>query len=135
MINPIRYDNGQITTIKSGTVTSSTITKFDALDWTGGYLDRASNSTTEVRFLALEDKTTGGSGAHEDLIVLYTDGVEFEVDTNGNTAVTDRGTYVDLTDHNTIDENTSDDNVFYVTEMIGAAGDRKLRGYFVMKEN
>ena len=133
MIIPIRYDQGLITTIKSGTVTSSTITKFDALEWAAGYLQRADNGTTEVRFLALEAIATGGASAHEDIQVLYVDGVEFEVDTNASTAVSDRGVYHDLTNHTTIDAADSTDKVFYGTEMIGASGDNKLRGYFVMK--
>ena len=130
MIQPLRYDSGKLVTIKSGTVSSSTITKFDVLDWASGYLQRATSGTTEVRLMAMEDKVTG-SAAHEDIVCLVLDGVECEVDTTDATAVTQRGTYVDLTDHDTINNGASSTDVFYVTEMVGATTDKKLRGYFV----
>lgn len=130
MIQPLRYDSGKLVTIKSGTVSSSTITKFDLLDWASGYLQRATSSSSEIRLMAMQDIVTGAA-AHEDIVCLVLDGVECEVDTTHNTAVTQRGTYVDLTDHATIDNDTSSTDVFYVTEMVGAAADKKLRGYFV----
>ena len=119
-----------MTTIKSGTASSTTITKFDALDWSSGYLQRATSGTTEVRLIAMEDVTTAG-GAHEDIQVLVVDGVEFECDCTHNSGVTQRGTYVDLTDHDTLDNDASSTGVFYVTEVVGAAADKKVRGYFV----
>jgi len=130
MITPLRYDSGKLTTIKSGTVSGSTIKKFDLLDWASGYLQRATSASTEVRIMAMEDIVTG-AGLHEDIQILYLDGVECEVDTTHNTAVTQRGTYLDLTDEATIDNDASSNDVFYVTEMIGAAADKVLRGYFV----
>jgi hypothetical protein len=133
MYKPLRYDAGKLTTIKDGTASSTTITKFDALAWTGGYLRRAIGTDVEVRLLAMEDVTTAG-GAHEDIQVLITNGVEFECDTTGNTAVTMRGTKVDMTDHEYLDEDSAGtDYAFYITEKIGAAADKKVRGYFVQK--
>ena len=126
MITPLRYDSGKLTTIKSGTVSDTTITKFDLLDWASGYLQRATNASTNIQFMAMEDVTTG-AGAHKDILVLHLENVECEGDTNSTAAVTHRGTLIDLTDHDTLDENTSDDNVFYVTEYISTS---KLRGYF-----
>lgn len=130
MITPFKYDSGKVALITNGTVTSSTITKFDLLDWASGYLQRATSSSTEVRLMALEDKTTGGSGAHEDILVLYLDGVECEGDTNSTAAVTHRGTYIDLTDHDTLNEAASSTDVFYVTDFVSTS---KLRGFFVAK--
>lgn len=130
MFTPLRYDSGKITTIKDGTASSTTIGKFDALDWSSGYLQRATSSTTEVRLVALEAIVTA-SGAHEDITVLYTEGVEFECDTNANTAASQRGYYADLTDHDTLNNEASTADVFYITETIGAAANKKVRGYFV----
>ncbi|MCK9578708.1 hypothetical protein M0R01_04460 [bacterium] len=130
MFTPLRYDSGKIVTIKSGTVSGSTITKFDALDWASGYLQRATSASTEIRMVALEDKVTA-AGEHEDIQVLIVDGVEFECDCTHNSAVTQRGTYVDLTDHDTLDNDATTTDVFYVTENVGAAADKKVRGYFV----
>lgn len=130
MFTPLRYDSGKVSTVKEGTAFSTTITKFDALGWASGFLQRATSSTTEVRFVALEAVTTGAS-THLDIQVLYTDGVEFECDTAGNSAQADRGTYFDLTDHDTLNDDASTNDVFYVVDTVGAAADKKVRGYFV----
>lgn len=76
--------------------------------------------------MAMEDKVTAAA-AHEDLLVLVLDGVECEGDTNSTAAVTHRGTYIDLTDHDTLNEAASTTDVFYVTEFVSTS---KLRGYF-----
>jgi len=129
MITPLRYDSGKLTTIKSGTVSSSTITKFDLLEWASGYLQRTTSSGSDLRFMAMESIVTA-SGAHDDILVLYLDGVECEGDTNSTAAVTHRGTYIEVTDHDTLNEAGTSNDVFYVTEFISTS---KLRGYFVMK--
>lgn len=130
MFSPLRYDSGKITTIVSGTASSTTITKFDALDWSSGYLQRATSGTTEVRLISLEDIVTA-SATHSDIQVMYTDGIEFECDTANAPAVTLRGTYIDLTDHDTLNDGASSNDVFYVTETVGATTNKKVRGYFV----
>jgi hypothetical protein len=130
MFKPLRYDSGKITTIKDGTVSEATITKYDALDWASGYLQRATSGSTEVRLIALEDIVTAAA-SHEDIQVMYVDGIEFECDCTHNSAATQRGTYVDLTDHDTLDNDATSTDVFYITEVVGAAADKKVRGYFV----
>jgi hypothetical protein len=133
MFKPLRYEAGQMTTLKDGTASSTTITKFDGLAWTGGYIRRAIGTDVEVRLVAMEGIVTA-AGEHEDIQVLYTDGVEFECDCSDNTAVTQRGTKVDLTDHEYLDNDSAGtDYAFYITETIGAAADKKVRGYFVLK--
>ena len=129
MFTPLQYDSGKITTVKSGTASSTTITKYDALDWSSGYLQRATSGTTEVRYIAMEDVTTG-AGAHEDIQILPTFGVRFECDSTGNTSVAIRGTYVDLTDHDHLDLTASTTDVFYVEDYKGATTDKKVVGYF-----
>ena len=127
MITPLRYDSGKLTTIKNGTVTSSTITKFDLLEWASGYLQRTTSTGSNIQFMAMEDIVTGGASAHEDILVLHLENVECEGDTNSTAAVTHRGTLIDLTDHDTLNEAASTVNVFYVTEFVSTS---KLRGYF-----
>ena len=132
MLTPQRYSSGRTVTMK--TVSETTITKNNALDFSNGYVQRATNATTEVRFVALEDKTTAAA-EHEDILCLLTDGVQFIGDTNSTMAQSKVGTYIDLTDHDTLDENTAQDNVFYVTEMVGATTNNKCKGFFVMKND
>lgn len=130
MFNPIRYDSGKLVKIYDGTASGTTIAKGDALDWSSGYLQRATSGTTEVRLVAMEDVVTAG-GAHEDILCIVTDGVQFEGSTAGNSAVADRGTYYDLTDHDTLNDDASSSDVFYVIDVVGAAADKKVLGYFV----
>jgi hypothetical protein len=129
MITPLRYDSGKLVTIKSGTAASTTITKFDCLMWSSGYLTRADSTGAEVRLMAMEDVITA-SATHTNILCLYLDGVECEGDTNSTAAVTHRGTYIDLTDHDTLNEAASSIDIFYVTEFVTTS---KLRGYFVTK--
>lgn len=126
MITPLRYDSGKLTTIKDGTASSTTITKFDLLNWSSGYLQRATSTSSNIQFMAMEDVTTA-SGANEDILVLFLEDVECEGDTNSTAAATHRGTLIDLTDHDTLNEAASSTNVFYVTEFVSTS---KLRGYF-----
>jgi len=126
MITPLRYDTGKLTTIRSGTVSTTTITKFDLLEWASGYLQRTTSTGSNIQFMAMEDITTA-SGAHTDILVLMLENVECEGDTNSTAAVTHRGTLIDLTDHDTLNEAASSANVFYVSEFVSTS---KLRGYF-----
>lgn len=126
MITPLRYDSGKLTTIVAGTVSATTITKFDLLEWASGYLQRTTSTGTNIQFMAMEDISTS-SGAHENILVLNLVNVECDGDTNSTAAVTHRGTLIDLHDHATLDENASSTDVFYVTEFVSTS---KLRGYF-----
>jgi hypothetical protein len=128
MIKPLRYDEGKLVTIKAGTAESTTITKHDLLDWASGYLQRATNASTEIRLMAMEDVVTG-AGDHKDILCLIVTpvGVECEVETAGTATIAMRGTYLDLTDHDTINQAASTTDVFYVTEFVSSS---KLRGYF-----
>jgi len=126
MITPLRYDSGKLTTMVDGTASSTTITKFDLLEWASGYLQRTTSTGSNIRYMAMEDVTTA-SGAHEDILVLRLEGVECEGDTNSTTEAADRGVLIDLTDHDTLNEATGAYNAFEVSEFVNAG---KLRGYF-----
>jgi len=127
MITPLRYGSGKLTTIVDGTDSDTTITKFDLLEWSSGYLQRTTSTGSNIVFMAMEDVTTA-SGAHEDILVLNLTDVECEGDTTNNTAdVTQRGTSIDLADHETLDEGATGASAFYVTEFVDTG---TLRGYF-----
>lgn len=130
MFKPIRYDEGKLVTLL--TASSTTITKGDALVFSSGYVQRATSAATEVRFVAMENVTTG-AGEHKEILCLYVDGVEFEADTAGATSQALAGTKIDLSDHATLNEGATTNKVFYVTGIVGAASNKKVRGYFVMK--
>ena len=131
-MKPLKYDSGKV--MKLSTVEDTTIVKGDALEFASGYVQRADSGTTEVRFIALEGKVTA-SGDHEDILVLYVEGVEIEADTNGNTSQALIGTFIDLTDHDTLNEAASSTDVFYVTKLVGAVANKKVRGFFVPKNS
>lgn len=132
MIYPEKFDEGKLITLKAGTASSTTISKYDMLAWASGYVTPATSATTEVRLLAMQDVVTG-SAAHEDILCLMVEGVNFLADTASNTAASQRGTYVDLTDEATINNGATSNNVFYIKETIGAVADKKVRGVFVQK--
>lgn len=128
MFSPIRYDSGKL--VKLLTASSTTITKGDALDFASGYVQRATSSSTDIHYVAMEDVTTGASD-HNEILCVEADNVEFEGNTTGNTSQALVGTYIDLTDQATLNEAASTTNVFYVKSIVGAAADKKVRGYFV----
>ena len=131
MIKPIAYDSGRTQKITLGE--SKTVVKYDLLVASSGLYGRATSGATEVRFMALQDQVTGAGETTTTILALYLDGILCEADTTNNTAAALVGTYIDLTDHDHLNDAASDTDVFYVTEIIGAAADKKVRGYFVMK--
>lgn len=128
---PIRYDSGRLTT--KLLAASQAVTKFDALEVnSAGFLALATSSTADVRYVAMETKTSGGSTGESILVVDVKD-VQFEADTAGTPAQTDVGEYCDLTDEDTLNEAASSNDVFYITDIVNAA-DKTVLGYFVEKQ-
>lgn len=125
---PIKYDSGK--TYKTKMNQSVTVAANDGLTYSSGYAQRATSSDVYVKTVALESNVTG-SGEYDEILVLDTDGVLFECDTNGNTSQGLIGTFIDLTDHDTLNEGASTTNAFLVTEIVGAAANKKVRGYFM----
>lgn len=127
---PTRYSEGDITKVRMSA--SVTVAKYDALVVTSGFVLRATSSATECRYVAMEAKVDDGT--NEYLKVVRTMGVEFIADTNADPVVaTDLGIYADLTDHDTLNESASSNNVFFVEDTVGALTDKQVRGFFVMK--
>lgn len=131
MFKPLRYDSGKSKTRL--TEASTTIRKFDALVVnSSGYLQRAASGSTEVQYVALEDVTTAAA-THSNCLVLDTRGVEFEADSAGNTSQAKEGYKADLSDYLTLDLTATTNKVFEVTKVVGAAADKKVRGFFLRK--
>ena len=112
--------------------TSATVSKYDALDFSSGYVQRATSGTTEVRYIALEGNTT--TTANDEILCLEVSGVKFEADTNADPVIaTDVGVKADLTDHDTLNESASSNDVFFIEKVVGATTWKKVQGFFVQK--
>lgn len=126
---PIAGHEGKMTHV--GAATSITITKGDALfDNGSGYLTNASASANQldVRYVAAETVTTTANGQ---LVLVYrTDGVTFIADTDTNPAQTDVGTEADLAAAGQVNPDASTHDLFYIEGIVGAVGDKKVRGHF-----
>lgn len=107
---------------------SASIVKGDAVNFDGGYAQPATSSATDIRFVAVED-ADNSSGSDGDIKVncIQTDGVRFECETAGTAAQTHVGTFIDLTDANTLNQGASTTNVFFVDEFVDTG---TLRGHF-----
>jgi hypothetical protein len=111
---------------------SQTVLKGDSLEWASGYLQVGSATSNDIRFVAMEDVTTGGS-AHTECLVLPVEGVEFEADCDAVASIADKGTYAILASKSTVnpDDSTTYD-CFYISEIVGEAEVSKVvRGHFV----
>lgn len=110
---------------------SANIVKGNAIDFDGGYAQNATSSSTHIKFVAAED-ANNSSGSDGDIVVnaYLAEGIVWECETNSTAAQTMVGTFIDLTDANTLNEAASTTDVFFVTEFVDAS---TLRGIFVQK--
>lgn len=126
-----QHDTGMLQKLEVGG--SKTIEKGDALDIASGYAERATSADNTVRFVALEDASDTTEG--DEILALYVDGIEFEAECEANTAQDQVGQVFGLGTNRKV-ENTDDGgytagDVFLVTGIVGAASDKKVRGYFL----
>ena len=125
--NPSRAEGQEVTLQMAA---SATIAKYDCLDFSSWNVQRATSSTTEVRYIALEDKVTG-AWENPQILCLPVAWIRFEADTNADPVfATDVWVYADLTDHDTLNESASTTNVFFVEKIVGDTTDKKVQGYF-----
>ena len=123
------YDDGKL--VKIPLAASQTIAKGDALVWASGYLAAAISTSEDVRYIAMQDVTTGAT-EHTECLVLPVMGVRFEADCDGVVSIVDRGTYADLATKATINPDATVEKVFMIEEIVGKEEVSKLvRGYFV----
>ena len=57
----------------------------------------------------------------------------FEADTNATVVQTDVFTKADLTDHDTLNESASSNDVFFIERLVSPGSDKKVEGFFVQK--
>ena len=123
------YDDGKL--VKIPLAVSQTIVKGDALVWASGYLAAAASTSEDIRYIAMQDVTTGVA-EHTECLVLPVMGVRFEADCDGVVSIVDRGTYADLATKATINPDATLEKVFMIEEIVGKEEVSKLvRGYFV----
>jgi len=123
------YDDGKL--VKIPLAASQTIAKGDALVWASGYLAAAISTSEDVRYIAMQDVTTGAT-EHTECLVLPVMGVRFEADCDGVVSIVDRGTYADLATKATINPDATVEKVFMIEEIVGKEEVSKtVRGYFV----
>jgi len=131
MFKPLQYDSGRTKelAVKDG----ETISKGDALQFDSGKVKRAASGTHNVRFVALEGVTKASDAK---ILAVQTHGVEFEADCTNTTNIDQVGVSNALTDHEYVNNtNTETGNAFVVTKIVGAAADKKVRGYFLDRVN
>lgn len=112
---------------------STTINKYSALGFAAGYLVPATNASTEVLYISMEDKTSGAGETPEILVARVDTEMMFEADTSTDTSQAIVGTKVDLTDDVSLNIGASANDVFFVESTVGLPTDRKVIGRFVMK--
>lgn len=130
MFKPLRYDTGKM--MKIPLAVSQTVVKGDALQWASGYLEVGTITSTDIRFIAMEDVTTGTT-AHTECLVLPVEGVEFEADCDDVASIDDKGTYCTLATKATVNPDLDTTyNAFYIDEIIGKEEVSKIvKGHFV----
>ena len=116
-------------------VTSAAVAKHDVLaDDGNGLFQRATSSSTKGHYVALEAVTSASALQKIMAYPAAMSDIRFEADTQAAVSQTDVGTNADLTDHDTLNENASSNDVFYIESIIGAAGtSQKVYGYFLDK--
>jgi len=130
MFKPLRYDSGKM--MKIALAVSQTVVKGYALEWSSGYLQIGTTTSTDIRFVAMEDVTTSDS-EHTEILCLPVEGVEFEADCDAVVSVVDRGTYADLATAYSVNPDSSSYDAFYIDEIVDGAAETatKVKGHFV----
>lgn len=129
MFLPIRYDSGKLERV--ATANSVAVLKGAAMADNGsGYLDLATSGTAvDIEYVAMETVTTTATG--QLVLMVRTDGVQFEADTDNNPAQTDVGTRCDLATNSTVNPDAASNNLFFIESIVGAVSNKKVLGHFV----
>jgi len=126
---PEQYDSGKLVYLKAAN--TQTFAKFGAVKNASGYITpAASGDNTDVKYVSMEAITT--SGTDGDLVLcLRIGGVTIVADTSNTPTQAQMMTAVDLSAVNTIDTSAVTDQVFFAESIVGAAADKKVRGWFL----
>lgn len=128
MFIPKFYDSGKLT--YKPAAASTTFVKGNGLKDSSGFLtNTTSGDNFDVRYIAMENKVTGGADG-ELLLVIEANGVRFDADTSNVPTQAQMNKYVDLSAAGTIDTSAVTDQIFYAEKIIGPAANKKVRGYF-----
>lgn len=127
---PINYSEGKAVLLPAKA--SISFVKGNALkdDGAGFITNAAAGDNTDVKYVALETKTSESTDGATELLCLPVKGVRFEADTDANPAQTDVGTHCDLAAAGTLDPDASTDQIFFIEKIQGAPADKKVIGYF-----
>lgn len=130
MFNPIRYDSGKLERVK--VANSVAVIKGAAMvDDGNGLLTLATSSTAkDIEYVAMETVTTTVAG--QLVLMVRTDGVQFEADCDNAPAQTDVGTVCDLATNSQVNPDASTNNLFFIESIVGTvAVSTKVLGHFV----
>lgn len=130
-IKSLQFENGR--TLSIPLAVSQTVGRGDGLVWSSGFLALAAASEEIVDYVAEEAITTDGSSNTPILVRPCSQSrIRYEIDTDANTAATDRGQAFEMKDKNTLDNaTTATANGFLVDEVVGAAANKVVRGFFL----
>jgi len=127
---PINFEEGKLVKLpmyNGGSTASYTVGQ--ALTTTGGYYATATAGMgTDVEAVCMEAGTVTTDGTL--LSCIVTRGVRFVADTAANPALTQQGTYVDLSTATALDTTASSDDLFYVEKVLYPLSDKKVQGFF-----
>jgi len=131
MILPINFDEGKYIQLPmSAGGSTGTYTVGEMLKISSGYYTAATvGQNTDIEAVCMENKTISADG--QLCLCIPTRGVRFLADTNGEPTIASyQGTYCDIYDANTLDEDASDDDIFYIEKVVGPVANKKVQGFF-----
>lgn len=131
---PVNFEHGRV--VQLPTAASITFVKGNAVvDNGSGYLTNAASSTAvDVKYIALEGKTTGAAAGELLKVYKVDESVRVHADCDAAPAQTDVHTVADLAGAGSINPDASTNDLFYIESIDladGAVGtSTKVYGYF-----
>lgn len=128
---PINFEEGKLIDLPMSAGGSTADYEVgDMLKISSGYYAVATvGQGTDVEAVCMEKVTISTDGVTA--ICIPTRGIRFEGDTTDEPSLTaSPGTYCDLTDVSTLDEDASNDDLFYIEYVKGPVADKKVVGFF-----
>ncbi len=131
MFKPVQNDVGK--GISVPLAASVTVTAGMGLVWASGYLTPVVATGEKADFVARGAAVTG-AGENTSIEVVPASGsrIRFEATTDAVTAAAQRGVAYEFASSTTVDNTTgASANGFVIDEIIGAAADKTVRGFFL----
>jgi hypothetical protein len=128
MIKPINYDRGRVLSLPM--TASTTLTKFNLVKMTSGYLVAGAGGDNEVEYVALETKTSPSSGVTYCEVLPISDDILFEALVSATPVqATHVGNDYDVETAASIDLGATTDKLFHIDEIVSATN-KLVRGRF-----